>query len=643
VTRIPKRPSKLVWKLFWGYAILVTLALVACALLIVREFEQFYAEELTEHLKTQAITLRSQVRGHFDESHLEELNRIAKEVGGHEAEGVRVTFVAADGTVLGDSQADAGEMKSHHDRTEIQTALEKGWGTSTRWSDTVSRMLKYVAVRVGPAEDPEGVVRVALGVETIGSKTQTVRRIIWTIVIIAFLTTALFTFGLARLWTIPIRHITAIAGRISRGDLTTQAHVRGSDEIAHLARSLNEMRDHMRTQLTTIDVQRQTLQTLLNQLAEGIIVAGPDGKIVLANPAAARILDSDVAKGMSAASWVGRPIEQCVPQHDLQRLLLPRGAAQADETAAQECERLPVATADRTVAEVEVELPSETGSVVVLARASDFVLPGEATGGTESTADGRPLTGRLLALTDITEVARTVQVKTDFAANASHELRTPLSAIRGAIETLLDIDVSKDAESARRFLGVIDRHSARLEALVADLLALSRLESPASEFKPKTVDWRRFRDEVSAKWTDAVEKKQLDWEWIASPDLREVTADPQLISLVLDNLVDNAIKFTAAGGHITVSSKQEGGDLVIEVADNGCGIPVEDLERVFERFYQVAQARSGTGSEQAETRGTGLGLSIVRHAVAAMRGTVTIDSEPGAGTRVTVTTPQSGF
>jgi two-component system phosphate regulon sensor histidine kinase PhoR len=278
----------------------------------------------------------------------------------------------------------------------------------------------------------------------------------------------------------------------------------------------------------------------------------------------------------------------------------------------------------------------------VLASASDITLPGTPPREAPSDSDVQPRIGRILALTDITEIARTIQMKTDFAANASHELRTPLSAIRGAIETLLNIDLSDDAESATRFLGVIDRHNARLEALVEDLLALSRLESPVSEFKPMTVDWHRFRDELIAKWTDAVEKKQLHWEWVTPPDLREVGTNPQLIRLVLDNLVDNAIKFTAAGGHITVASRREGNDLVVEVADDGCGIPAEDQERVFERFYQVATARSGTGSEQPETRGTGLGLSIVRHAVAAMKGTVTLTSEPGVGTRVTTTIPQPG-
>ena len=640
--RIPRKPSKLFRKLFLGYAVLTTSALVVCVLLILREFEKFYAEELTAHLQVQAITLRSQVRGHLDSDHVEQLSRIAQEVGENEADSLRVTFISADGTVLGDSQADAGQMESHHDRVEIQDALKNGWGTSTRWSGTVARMLRYVAVRVGPPENPEGVVRVALGVKTIGTRTQSVRRIIWTIAVIAALATAAFALGLARLWTLPIRRITAIAGRISRGDLSARAHVRGSDEIARLARSLNEMRDHLKAQLSTIDGQRQTLDALLNQLREGVIVAGPEGKIVLVNPAAARLLHPEGDRHSSPESWVGRPVEQCVPRHELQRLLLSREPvlAAGSDRPGPDSGPTPPSPASRSVNEVRIELPTVDGSVVVLASAVDIALPVTPAGEAGSLPESGSRTGRMLALVDITEIARTIQMKTDFVANASHELRTPLSAVRGAVETVLGIDLSADAKSAKRFLEVIDRHSARLEALVADLLTLSRLESPAGALKPTLVDWHRFCAELGEKWAEVARKKEVAWECRPPPGLHEVAIDPRLARVVLDNLVDNAIKFTSGGGHVTVSSRTGNSDLIIEVADDGCGIPSEEQERVFERFYQVQTARSGTGSTQPDTRGTGLGLAIVRHAVAAMRGTVTLASKPGSGTRVTVTIPQ---
>jgi len=652
VTHSPKGPSKLLWKLFAGHAVLMVVALAICALLIVRGLEEFQADELTERLKVQAITLRTLVRGRLDVAQSERLDHIAKEVGENEADGLRVTIIATDGTVLGDSQADVSRMESHRDREEIQAALDTGWGESTRWSDTLGRMLKYVAVRVGAEENPEGVVRVALAVRTIGARSQAARRMIWTIAIVAMVATGVFALGLARLWTLPIRRLTRIAARLSRGDLSARARVHGSDELARLAQSLNEMGDHLNKQMSTIDGQRQTLEALLDQLEEGVVVAGPDGKIILANPAAARLLHPEDAEHSAARDWVGRPIEQCVPQHDLQRLLLGAATAQSRDreevVAARMGEDASVGDGASIAAKSEVRPSNEVrldvhrpgGSATLLARGSDIEIPPRMVDDTTQGESGKALTGRILALTDITEIARTIQMKTDFVANASHELRTPLSAIRAAIETVMNINADEDAESARRFLRIIDRHSARLEALVADLLALSRVESTSREMKPADIDVRRFCDELSEKWTGRVNEKRLHWDCVIPSDLRQMTADEDLLRMVLDNLLDNAIKFTDPGGHVSVTFRRERGAMAVEVADDGCGIPPQDQERVFERFYQVAQARSEAEGPQAENRGTGLGLAIVRHAVASMGGSVCLTGELGTGTRVTMTIPQ---
>ena len=636
-----KGPSRLLWKLFAGYAVLMVAALATCAVLIVRELEKFHAQGLTEHLYAQAVTLRSQVQGRLDVDHSEQLDEIAQEVGGHQADGLRVTFVAADGTVLGDSQADASHMESHRDREEIRAALASEWGESTRWSATLKRMLRYVAVRVGPPDDPEGVVRVALAVQTIGAQTQAVRRVVWTIAVVAMAATATFALVLSRLWTIPIKRITRVAGRLSRGDLTARASVRGSDELARLARSLNEMGDSLDKQLGTIDGQRRTLEALVDQLEEGVIVAGPDARIVLCNPAAARLLHPADAERAAAHSWIGRPIEQCVPQRALQRLLLSSGSAQlADDSSANDASS-PIANPDRgSTSEVRLEIRGTGGVVTLLARGSDIAMPPRMVEDGRRGAGGRASLGRILALTDITEIARAIQIKSDFVANASHELRTPLSAIRAAVETLMGIDSHKDGDAAARFLRIIDRHSARLGALVSDLLALSRLESASQRMKPAAIDLRRFCSELNEKWAVRVGEKQLEWDCKVPSELPKMTADEDLLGMVLDNLIDNAIKFTDPGGRITVAFSRQQGDVAVEVADDGCGIPPQDQERVFERFYQVARARSAAEGPRDESRGTGLGLAIVRHAAASMGGRVSLSSTLGEGTSVVLTIPQ---
>jgi two-component system phosphate regulon sensor histidine kinase PhoR len=255
--------------------------------------------------------------------------------------------------------------------------------------------------------------------------------------------------------------------------------------------------------------------------------------------------------------------------------------------------------------------------------------------------ESAPAIGRLLVLTDITEVTRMMQVRADFAANASHELRTPLSAIRGAVETLMQVDPAQDPAVVRQFLQMIDRHTERMQAMVADLLDLSRIETSPTQFKPAPLHVREVLDELRSRFAQAVEAKTLRWSEDLPANLETIHANAHLLRLVLDNLVDNAIKFTEPGGGITVafqSSSSAGGDepvVSISVSDTGCGIPEEEQDRVFERFYQVQRSRSGP------QRGTGLGLSIVRHAVVAMHGAVTLRSKLGQGTTVTITLLQS--
>ena len=243
-------------------------------------------------------------------------------------------------------------------------------------------------------------------------------------------------------------------------------------------------------------------------------------------------------------------------------------------------------------------------------------------------------------LTDITELDRTAQMKMDFASNASHELRTPLATISAAVETLARIDLAANIDSAKRFVDVIGRQCDRMEQMVVDLLDLSRIESARVRFEPQALDLAAFIDNLHSRYKDRLEAGGLKWAVDIAPDVRSITINPYLLRTTVDNLVDNAIKFTDAEGLISVvcrrntDSETSQNLLSITVTDTGCGIAEDEQDRVFERFYQVEKSRSGT------TRGTGLGLSIVRHAVSAMGGTVRLVSRPGEGTSVTVTIPQ---
>ncbi len=620
------------WKLFRGNAALLIGVVASCVWLIIGAFDDFSSEELTSHLRTHAEVLRHDWGGRFEDPTTANLDHVAKEIGRDASERLRITFIAADGTVLGDSQAQPAQMENHANRQEFRQAMRDGLGESTRWSKTVRQQMKYVAVRVDGYDRRLGVVRVSMPVKSIVARTQSARHLFWRFGAIVLLAAVALALGLARLWSRRIGRVTATARSLSRGDLSARADVDGKDELALLASSLNQMRDHIANQLETIDHQRRTLEYLLAQVHEGVVVAGPDGRIVLLNPAAAKLFRRDQTKTDNQPGADGITVDECVPNESLREMLQPRGSrstAAAPEAGAAKAPK---------IEERRVTLDHGGRSVALLARAANIRLPGLRGADAEpagDSGDDKPAKGRLLVLTDITELTRTIQMKTDFVANASHELRTPLSAIRAAVETVMSVDLAADGESAMRILGVIDRQSARLSAIVTDLLELSRVESPAATFDASEVGMSDIVAEVRDRAADAIAVKHLDWSASVDPQVETVVVNRHLLRLVLDNLVDNATKFTDDRGRVRLDARRCSEGFAVTVEDAGCGIPREEQERVFERFYQVERARSGSSK-----RGTGLGLSIVRHAVNALNGRIELWSEPGVGTRITVVIPQ---
>lgn len=629
------------WKLFLGNALLLILVVGSAVWLIVGAFERFYVEELKGNLRTLAVLVRDEVKDQFDIAHAEQLDRFCAAIHETHPNGVRVTLVKADGTVLADSDADSAKMESHADRVEIIQALTEGSGSSTRFSQTFSRDMVYVAVRVGEPGAPLGVVRVSMAVRSVAARTQLARRLFWTLALVVTVAAIALALGLARLWSRPLSDITQAARSLSRGDLTAQVEVRGSDELTLLSLSLNRMRNNIAGQVQTIDRQRRSLELLLAQLHEGVIVANAQGRIRLLNPAASILLGIRPPRATEKDGFIGLPIDQCVSDPDLRNMLMPPGrkpAEGADSTAPAEWDSSASLAGESIIVERRLLFDRPEGTVSLLARASDIMLPRldrPRTSGKDAAAAEPPAeNGRLLVLTDITELTRAMQMKVDFAANASHELRTPLAAIRAAVETMASIDPAEDPTSSSQFLKVIDRHSARLEEMVADLLDLSRLESPSARFQKTQLQLDEVLADLHARFADKLERKKIDWRCHVAEDAHGIAASRHLLRLILDNLVHNAIKFTEQGGHIVVACRRDNGAVFISVEDDGCGIPPEDHARVFERFYQVERARSGV------KRGTGLGLSIVRHAVMAMEGGIDLQSAPGRGTLITIRLPQ---
>ncbi|MBI5344149.1 MAG: PAS domain-containing sensor histidine kinase [Deltaproteobacteria bacterium] len=236
----------------------------------------------------------------------------------------------------------------------------------------------------------------------------------------------------------------------------------------------------------------------------------------------------------------------------------------------------------------------------------------------------------LLFLQDITEEKRVETIKKDFVANVSHELRTPLASIKGYSETLLDGGIG-DKETEKEFLRIIDRHATRMSRLIDDLLTLSKLESHQMTIESAPVDLKELIVSVAAGF----EKQAKDKGIGISTDMPEghLTAlgDRDRLEQVIVNLLDNAIKYTSAGGSVGISARKADGVVRVDVADTGIGIPREEMPRIFERFYRVDKARS------RDLGGTGLGLAIVKHIIQGHNGRVSVESFPGKGSTFSVT------
>ncbi len=440
--------------------------------------------------------------------------------------------------------------------------------------------------------------------------------------------------ALPLLWRARIHGLFVMAESLSRGDLNAAIPVSGSDEVATLAKSMERMRTRLARQVETILRQRVTLESLVAQLDEGVVVADGDGRIVLVNPAAARLLSFRGAATGEIILDSQHRVESLVASHDLQRMLLrdeqeSDSPSEKESTAGDMQENLHLRA-------IRLDVPDSPSPTYVLARACS--IPIALPSGRPASASEGAVRGRLLVLTDVTALMRAIRSRSDFVANASHELRTPVAAIRVAVGTLMKVNFALEAPDALRFANIIARQAARLEALVTDLLDLAKVESPGARIEPSKIFLQRAVDELRGRWEQELSDKGLGWTAEVMAEASEVQANDHLLSLVLDNLVDNAIKFTPSGGQIALRTWASGDRIVLEVSDTGCGIALSDQQRVFERFYQVDAVRTGTGSDK---RGTGLGLSIVRHAVSAMGGTVSLTSEMGQGTRVIVGLPRS--
>lgn len=384
--------------------------------------------------------------------------------------------------------------------------------------------------------------------------------------------------------------------------------------LERLVREIQSLANASEIERRELLVQSSYLQTLLACLNDPVIILDPAGVPMLSNRRAVELLIAPADPDSQASL---REFAAQAPVQDVTRIALRSGTPVSRQI------RLAIFSRPR-----------------VLQITAAPISPG---------LEPR---GVLLLLQDQTELLQNVQIKADFAANASHELRTPLASIRAAVETINEAGY-EDHVTLKRCLDIVGGHVLRLQLLVQDLLDLSRTEDPRAVVRYEPIKLEEVRELISGMFKNMATEKHLELRFEIAPDARIMQGDERLVMLILKNLIDNSLKFTSAG-FIQVrwlrqtrpmrnaAIKSDAFDpnatedmMILEVEDTGCGIPPEDINRVFERFYTVNRSRGGAD------RGTGLGLAIVKHAVAAMGGVVELHSQTGKGTIMRCIWPQS--
>jgi two-component system phosphate regulon sensor histidine kinase PhoR len=504
--------------------------------------------------------------------------------------GARVTFVAADGRLLGDSALAREELagaEEHAHRPEILDATRLGEGRARRYSTTVGTEMVYVATAT--RHPTIAYVRLAVPLAAVRQQLHLVVPLTLLSMAVAVPAALLLAWASSRPLSRRVQSIAAVAHRYASGDLTRPPVDYGGDELGIVARTLDAAVQEVGRRMHELASGRARMEAILAGMVEGVLVVDSQGRVSLANDAARRMLGiHDDAIGRQHTEVVRHP--DIVAQTNV--------ALRGEETTALEL-ILGVDPARR-----------------FLARAAPARIP--------------PGGDAVLVLHEITDLRKADQIRRDFVANVSHELRTPLTAIRGYVEALLD---ESPEPQARQFLEIIARHSARMERLVGDLLRLARLDARQEALEPTRADVETVVEGVLHELRPAIDVRHARVSLDVEDAARFVLTDPPKLHDIVRNLVENAINYSPEGTSVAITVRAQPEGTVLQVADEGPGIPPADLQRVFERFYRVDKSRA------RDPGGTGLGLAIVKHLVELLGGTITAANRPEGGAVFTLVLP----
>ena len=597
--------SRFFWRLYASYAVLILVTCTVIGLLVQRQLERTLEEGLERTLQHEALMLEPFALRCLAGQESQIAKRVTTLAGGTDT---RITVIRSDGLVIADSDEDPAHMDDHGSRPEVVAARSADFGTSRRRSATVGYPMLYVARTVEEEGRPLGFVRVSIPLTAVDARLAAMQSIVVAGALLGLAVSLLLGLVVGRRITAPLAEMTKVAEEMRRGNYARRPRRPRDDEIGLLGETLDRLGEELTRRIDTINRDRNQLSAMFSGMVEGVVAVDGDGRVLLSNAAACELLDAepDVVQGELFEHAFGSP--------QLADLL---------------------AQARREGRAVRTEVLWTRGDRELELEANATPFGDDVPAGEPGHEPDESFGGVVMVLHDLSELRALERIRRDFVANVSHELKTPLTSIRGYAETLSD-ELADQGGMAPQFLDKISKNADRLSTLVSDLLSLSRIQSQEGFVSLEAVDLVEMVEEAGRRYQDRAHRKSIDLEILPPAEPVVVRGDREAITEILDNLVDNALKYTPDGGSVRLVLSRGARTATLSVEDTGVGIPLVDQDRIFERFYRVDKARS------RELGGSGLGLSIVKHLVLAMNGSVDVRSQPGEGSCFSVRLPLQG-
>ena len=584
---------RLFWKLFVTYSLVIVFCIGLVGGYLIHQERRSARTQLEADLALLARVLDDRLHDVLDEARAIHADSLVRAISPPD---MRITVITPEGRVIADTNVDPSSMENHRFRPEVQAALNGSLGTATRTS--ASDFAPHLYVAIPSVARPNWVVRVAI---PLGMYERRLAEATSTLVaggLVAVALALLLGFVFMRHIVRPLENLERGLEKLERGEFGARLEPVTGDEIGHLAQTLNRVQERLEQTIEGLTAQRNQRDAILSSMVEGLIAVDGGNRLLLVNAAA--------------------------------REFLALGDAPCESRSLLEVARMPQLS--KFVEEVRRSTEPLRVELVVRDTRPRYL---ELHGAPMRVSETGPL-GAVIVFNDVTRLRKLEEVRKEFVANVSHELKTPITSIKGFLETLMDGGALDEPESARRFLTIIQRQSDRLASIIDDLLYLSRLEYEERKVALQTVDLSGLVQRCAANFEHVAAARGISLQVHLEASAPVVLGDGSLLARAIDNLVDNAIKYSPDGRPIELAVRDGDGDLLLQVTDQGIGIPEEHLPRISERFYRVDTARS------REMGGTGLGLAIVKHIARVHSGTLQIESKPGVGSRFTIQLPRPG-